>query len=161
MPWFDSKRLVVAAVVSMGPALACSSEPHEVPHDASPATGCAAEARADVFTLGLSKALPNGHAVRLVAATPSPPVKGDNTWTVELVDGAGKPVSGATITVVPFMPDHGHGTATAPAVTPEGGPGKYRISNMNLPMAGYWDITLSVTAGATKGDARFGICLDG
>lgn len=161
MPWFDRKHLVVVALLVGGLLPACSSEPPEASPDAAAPTGCAAEKRADAFALGLSKTLPNGSVVRLVAATPAPPAKGDNTWTVELVDGAGKPVSGATLTVVPFMPDHGHGTATAPTATPEGAPGKYRISNMNLPMAGYWDITLSVTVGATKSDARFGICIDG
>jgi hypothetical protein len=164
MSWLASKPVIVAAMVASGGAfVACSSDPHEASHDASVTTptGCAAEARADAFAIGLTKALPSGHVVRIVGATPAPPAKGDNAWTVELIDGAGKPVSGATIVVTPFMPDHGHGTATAPTVTPEGAPGKYSISKMNLPMAGYWDVTLSVTIGAAKGDARFGICLDG
>jgi len=161
MPWVDTKRFVAVGLLVTGPLLGCSSEPHDASHDASAPTGCAAETRADAFVLGLAKALPNGLVVRLVAATPAPPAKGDNTWTVEIVDAAGKPVSGATVAVVPFMPDHGHGTAVAPTVTPEAAPGKYLISKMNLPMAGYWDITLSVTVSGAKGEVRFGICIDG
>src|SRR5262249_30701197 len=87
------------------------------------------------------------------------PTKGVDQWTVE-ADGAGPtgddggvaatgPIDGLKISVVPFMPDHNHGT-TAVGVSPSGG-GMYLIAPLNLYMAGYWEITFDMTdsSGAT------------
>lgn len=123
-------------------------------------TGCAADNRKDVYTAGLAK--PAGDlSVKLLEASPAPPAKGTNKMTIEVLDGAGKPVDGATITVTPFMPDHGHGSAVKPIVTPSGA-GKYAIDKVYLAMAGLWKITVSVQMpGGALQEAAFQFCLDG
>jgi hypothetical protein len=146
-------------VLLAGAASACSSDAD--PGPTPPVTGCAAEKRADGFQPGLKKVAPSGLVVSLVDASPAPPAKGDNTWTLRLTDARGAPVDGATVTLVPFMPDHGHGSAVKPTVTFTGSDGKYGVSRVYLAMAGYWEITVTVVRGATSDETRFGFCIDG
>ena len=70
------------------------------------------DARADAWTLPIAKPSANGtFTVTLMSSAASPPLIGDLTdWTVKVVDASGAAVDGATITVKPWMPDHGHGT---------------------------------------------------
>lgn len=145
----------VALVGALG---GCGSDDPVAPVQA---TGCAAEKRADVFQIGLRKVMPSGFAVSLVEAKPAPPVKGDNFWTLRVTDAQGAPIDGADVSIVPFMPDHGHGSALKSTVTSTGADGKYTVSRVYLPMAGFWEITVTVTRGATTEEARFGFCLDG
>lgn len=152
-------RKLFATTLLLGAASACSSEPDPAPTPV--VTGCAAEKRADAFQPGLKKVAPSGLVVSLVDASPAPPAKGDNTWTLRLTDATGAPVDGATVTLVPFMPDHGHGSAVKPTVTFTGSDGKYAVSRVYLAMAGYWEITVTVVRGATSDEARFGFCIDG
>ena len=55
------------------------------------------------------------------------------------------PMDGLTISVDPEMPDHNHGT-TPVGVMPVGSGGLYMMSPVNLYMAGYWLVTLSIVA---------------
>jgi hypothetical protein len=115
---------------------------------------CADEPRAPPFQQGMQVPSAAGtYVVKLVRNTftdasgkvlTEPPAKGVDVWTVE-VDAAATqtPLDGLTIAVRPFMPDHGHGT-TSVGVTPAGA-GVYTISPLNLYMAGYWEVTLTIT----------------
>jgi hypothetical protein len=125
------------------------------------AGACASDARKDVYTAGLSKQ-GAGLTVKIVDATPAPPAKGTNVMTLQVLDGAGKPLDGASVQVTPFMPDHGHGSAVPPVVTPAGSDGKYAVDKVYLAMAGLWQLTITVTpAGGTRGEVVFSFCLDG
>lgn len=90
------------------------------------------------------------------------PAQGLDVWTIE-TDAAATmtPVDGLTISVKPYMPDHIHGTTPA-GVTPAGA-GTYTISPLNLYMAGYWTITLTITdssgASPVADTAVFKICV--
>jgi hypothetical protein len=131
---------------------------------------CAADTRKDTYTAGLTKT--NGSlSVRLVEASPGPPIKGMNTITIELLDLAGTPLvltdaegkllPGVTLTVTPWMPDHAHGSARKPVITPSGN-GRFVVSEVWLAMAGLWSLKVDVTTpngGAQK--AAFEFCLDG
>src|SRR5690349_24797093 len=77
---------------------------------------CEVETRDDDFVIGLSK---SGTLVTasFMSADPAPPIKGDNTWVIEFTELGGTPLTGATITAVPMMPDHGHGTPIDAVVT--------------------------------------------
>lgn len=97
--------------------------------------------------------------VRLVSATPAPPLRFDNRWTVEVLDAAAHPVDGATLTVVPFMPDHGHGT-TRVTVSPLGG-GQYALDGLNLYMGGLWRVTIGVATADQSDTAAFYFCIEG
>lgn len=158
------QRAVVASVVltAIVSVSACSSDDDagSTTSGTAPATGCAADTRKDIFTAGLTK--PAGtYTVKIVDATPGPPVKGTNAMTLEIRDAGGQPVDGATVTVTPFMPDHGHTSAVAPVVTPSGG-GRYTVTKIYLSMAGLWKLTVGVQPpGGALQEAVFQFCLDG
>ena len=90
---------------------------------------------------------PSGHTAD------QPPTKGNDTWNVE-IDRADTlaPVDGLTISVIPYMPDHRHGT-TPVGVMPVGSGGDYTISPLNLYMAGYWEITFDLVDPAADAGA--------
>jgi hypothetical protein len=99
--------------------------------------------------------------VKLLDSEPGPPIKGVNTMNIEVTDASGAPVDGAKITVVPWMPDHAHGSSVVPGVAPAGG-GKYTLSNVYFIMAGLWQVKVDVTVGAAATqEAIFSFCLDG
>jgi hypothetical protein len=125
-------------------------------------SACAADTRKDVYAPGLTKATTLGaFTLKIVDATPAPPAKLNNAMTFQLLDAAGKPVDGAALGVVPFMPDHGHGSALKPAVTGKGG-GLYDVANLYYPMPGLWRVTITVQAPpAAPQDAVFSFCIDG
>jgi hypothetical protein len=89
----------------------------------------------------------NTFSVKLTSINPNPVFKGNNAWTIQVVDKSGGPVTGASITVKPFMPDHGHGSSIIPQVTAGADPGSYDISLLNLFMPGIWTVTIVVTTG--------------
>jgi hypothetical protein len=100
---------------------------------------CAMEDRADTFVVGLART--GGLTFRLMSSTPAPPSRGNNTWDIEIIDGAGAPVTGAAVSVKPFMPDHQHGTGVRAKLT-ESGAGRYQATPVNLWMPGLWEITV-------------------
>ena len=50
-----------------------------------------------------------------------------------------RPVDGLAITVLPWMPDMGHGASVTPTVTAAGG-GRYVVENVELFMPGKWEL---------------------
>jgi hypothetical protein len=121
---------------------------------------CSMEDRADVFAVGLARPGEKGTVtVTLMASTPAPPSRGDNTWSIGLTDGAGAPITGAAVTVTPFMPDHRHGTGIKAKIT-EQGAGLYQATPVNLWMPGLWEITVAATpAGGAEDRAVFRFCI--
>lgn len=157
------RTLLVFSMVVLAAVVAGCSGDDEQPAGTSgtpPATGCAADARKDVYTAGLAKAA-GALSVKLVESRPGPPIKGTNAMTIEILDAAGQPVDGAMVTVTPWMPDHAHGSAVKPVITPTGG-GKYEVEKVYLAMAGLWQIKVSVQppSGGLE-EATFQFCLDG
>lgn len=98
--------------------------------------------------------------VVLVEGDPAPPGRGTNTWTIRVLDAQGKPVAAPTVTVEPFMPDHGHGTSVKPSVTP-GADGTFTIAPLYLFMPGVWKITLTITTATATDTAAFWFCVAG
>lgn len=151
--WAGGGVLAVGALL----AAACS-------HDHGAASGvCATEMRADAYQAGMVKnGMQSQLSFRLVESQPGPPIKGDNLWMLQLLDGAGKGLSGAQLTVSPFMPDHGHGTSVKAVIEDLGG-GSYKLSPVNLFMAGLWVVTISATVpSSSKTDqTTFSFCVEG
>jgi hypothetical protein len=54
------------------------------------------------------------------------------------------PVEGITMTIVPWMPAMGHGTPIVPAITSLGN-GTYSLTNIDLFMAGLWQLRTTTT----------------
>ncbi|HVH97254.1 MAG TPA: FixH family protein [Enhygromyxa sp.] len=155
-----STLLRLALALPFALALACDSKDGEDDHshehetDTGHETGhetdtgheesdCAAETRDDEFSIGLSK---SGEilTVSFVAADPAPPIKGDNTWTLAIADVEGQPLSNLTITAVPWMPDHDHGTPVEATATATENPGEFVVTPVNLFMSGLWEVTLDI-----------------
>ncbi|HVY25308.1 MAG TPA: FixH family protein [Polyangiaceae bacterium] len=141
-----------------GDASTAEASQHEVDVSA-----CAADPRTSSYQANMSQKSQNeAFSLKLQKSDPAPPAKGDNTWQIQLVDAHGAPVNDATIDVVPFMPDHGHGTSIHPLVTPDGsGKGQYAISRINLWMPGLWQVTLHVAADGAADDIVLGFCITG
>jgi hypothetical protein len=159
----------VLALVMAG-ALACAShssgDPHPGHEDAgtSGQVGCASDPRVSVFQPGLEAKSASGKLVaKIVSAKPATPVTGAgdagiNEWTVS-VTMDGKPPQAGDLSVKTLMPDHGHGSPSAPTVSanPDG---TFTIANLFLFMAGVWQITI-VEGGVEAGPqelATFTIC---
>lgn len=158
-----SALTTLVALVTMSSAGACSSSDPETGSGSSgaAATACEKDTRKDIYTAGLAKQ-GGGLTVAIVASTPSPPKKGANTMTLTVVDGAGTPIDGARVAVTPWMPDHAHGSALQPVATSVGG-GRYDVTKLYYPMAGLWEVTVSVQpAGAPVAqEVTFKFCFDG
>jgi YtkA-like len=124
---------------------------------------CDTDPRAETYAVGLSATSADGKMkVSFVDADPAPPDKGLNSWTMKVTDAADKPVTGASIVLVPFMPDHGHGASVDPQVKPMPSEGMYQITVIDLFMPGIWTNTFTITP--TSGPAEtvvFTFCVDG
>lgn len=136
---------------------ACGSE-SAASHDAGPERVCEGETRADPYARGMVKHT-EAVSITLVESTPGPPVKGANVWRLSLTNGSGDPVPGARVSVVPFMPDHGHGTSRQPVVTDLGG-GEYQVDPVYLFMPGLWEVTVEVTE-PMLASVMFTFCIEG
>jgi hypothetical protein len=155
-------RLLGALALVAGPFVACAQSNGGATTGASTSV-CDSDPRAEVYAVGLSAAAMDGTVkVSFVDAMPTPPTKGMNTWTIQLTDAKGQPVNGASITVVPFMPDHGHGSSISPQVMPMDMAGNYQVSLLDLFMPGIWDVTLTITpASGPMENLKFTFCVDG
>jgi hypothetical protein len=159
--------LALAGLLVTMAAAACSSS-DDGSSSSSGASGtsgttgaCATDTRKDIYTAGLAKQTSGALSVKLMQATPAPPAKQSNALTFVVTDAAGKPVDGATLSVTPFMPDHGHGSSVKPTITPMGG-GTYDVTNVYLPMPGLWRLTVTVQMpNVAAQDVAFSFCIDG
>lgn len=70
-----------------------------------------------------------------------------HSWTVTVTTPAGEPVEQATITVDGGMPQHGHGLPTRPRITQNLGQGNYLLEGLRFQMPGWWEVSLTITAG--------------
>jgi YtkA-like len=129
------------------------------------------DARADNWQLPLTKPTASGALkVTLLSSQAGVPVIGDSktTWTLAVADATtGAPLTGAALGVLPWMPDHGHGTSVKAVVTESAStPGQYALEPLYFFMAGYWTVTITVhDAGVAAADGGaadsvvFSLCL--
>ncbi len=112
-----------------------------------------------VYTPNLA-ASATGAKVVLVDASPAPPARGTNTWTLKVTDAQGNSIPGAIITAKPFMPDHGHGSSVQPVITanPDG---TFGVTPLYLFMPGLWQVTFTVKTATTSDDVVFSFCIAG
>src|SRR5512143_130435 len=81
-------------------------------------------------------------------------LKGANSVGIVINDKQGRPVEGADITAIPWLPVDRHGVSDKPVVTRMGG-GKYLMDNLVLDRNGMWDLKISVKSGAQEDKALF------
>jgi hypothetical protein len=97
--------------------------------------------------------------VQLLSLEPPEPVVGDNTWLVSVIR-AGMPFEGATLTVLPWMPEHQH-ASTKTVLVDETDPGTYRLAPVYLGMVGYWQIGIDIAADDEPiAEVSFDTCLN-
>lgn len=114
----------------------------------------------ETFTAGLTQLGDEGAvSVVLESSLPAPPSRGNNDWTIQLLDTSSAPISDATVTITPYMPKHGHGSSV-PAVITALGDGRYELNPVNFPMSGVWEVTVDVTlAGGGTDKTMFTLCV--
>jgi hypothetical protein len=145
----------VAIAVSVG---SCGSPSAS---DADALFSCENETRAQPYSPGVTRVSESGAwQAELVESDPGPPIKGTNTWTVKLMDGAGVPQDDVKMTVSPYMPDHVHPSTVKAVATPQGG-GVYVVKPVYLYMPGYWEVTLDLPPGGPSNSVVFPVCIPG
>jgi hypothetical protein len=141
---------------------ACGSG--NVPPDADEALACMTSGRGDTYVVGLEHAGKSGLLdFKLLSATPAPPARFLNGWTIQINTMSsgvvGAPATGASMTVTPYMPDHQHGAGAYVVQVKETADGKYELSEINLSMPGYWEITIDAQAGAVHDTVVYKFCV--
>lgn len=159
-----SMRLALLVVLVPGGLLPGCAADGMTADDSSEAVNCALETRDDDFGIGLQK-IGDGQSLgfTLMNATPAPPIRGDNAWTIQINQmtngAAGAAVDGATMSVTPYMPDHGHPSGKTVHIEPTGTPGQYEMTPINLWMPGLWETTIDVSSGAGNDTVVFRFCI--
>jgi hypothetical protein len=98
--------------------------------------------------------------VKLVQSNPSPPTSDENAWVIQVQDGSGNPISGATVSVPPpFMPLMGHPSDQTPSVE-QGSNGQWTVSDLYFFMDGVWRTTVDVTNAGVQNTYNFYVCID-
>jgi YtkA-like len=82
--------------------------------------------------------------------SPVQPTVGYDAAQFAISDAAGAPVSGLALTVVPWMPAHGHGASVEPTVS-ETAPGTYAVTPLDFFMAGQWELRTAIVSGTDGG----------
>tara|TARA_B100000925_G_C21808487_1_gene387741 strand:- start:60 stop:542 length:483 start_codon:yes stop_codon:yes gene_type:complete len=86
------------------------------------------------------------YTVEIITAEPDPASKGKNDWTISVTDSNNVAVSDATLTVVPFMSVHGHGTSPSSFTANQGDQaGEYIFTELNFIMSGAWEMTFTIS----------------
>lgn len=116
------------------------------------------------FSHGMSAATEDGDIQAVLReASPSPPARFFNHWTVELTRADGSALEeGSVGGVRAFMPVHGHyGTPDPRVRRRDDEPAVFDIEKLNLFMRGPWEVTLTVSS-ASGGDAAivFEVCVE-
>jgi hypothetical protein len=147
--------IIVSASAGVTGGFGCSSSQGAVSDAAAgePLFSCARETRAPPYMPGYMRTSTSGAVTAtLLSSDPAPPAQGNNTWMIALATAStGAPLDGVAMVVTGLMPDHGHPLGVPPTVTPAGG-GQYAVDDIDMFMAGYWEITLALTLPAGGAD---------
>ncbi|HRG97207.1 MAG TPA: FixH family protein [Polyangiaceae bacterium] len=126
----------VAVALAVAP-LACSSAEATPGSDGAPLTTVTS---------------PQSHLRVAIHTSPEqPPSRGTITVRYVITNSSGAPVDGLTLSVAPDMPAMGHGTPVVPKVAAAGG-GEYIATDVNLFMAGRWELRTTLRGGAGVSD---------
>src|SRR5713101_2815575 len=80
--------------------------------DGGDVVNCTNDPRVTAYAPNLAvTSVSTGMKFVLVSSTPAPPARGTDTWAVRVTDASGQALPNLSLSVLPFMPDHGHGTS--------------------------------------------------
>jgi hypothetical protein len=110
--------------------------------------GCSSSGSEEATALGATPLMTvtsqSGNLKIAVRTSPQPPVRGTNNIELTITGATdGAPRDGLALGIKPWMPAMGHGTSIVPMIAPETG-GKYLVSNVDLFMAGLWELRLTI-----------------
>lgn len=135
-------RLYAALVVGL---VACGTKSTDssVEYGAPTAAGCGDAAL--TIAPGLVVPCDTGDcALQIINTSPTPPDRGDNTWVVQVVDGAGAPIAVAGVTGAPFMPVHNHGTSPPDYPGASANQMDWTVGPFDLFMPGLWELRFTI-----------------
>ncbi len=134
-------RLLLVPVLAAF-ALGCSVDPGS----SAPATF-----PAEAFTTLTSDS--GALSIEVRTAPEQPPTRGLSTVEYRITEASNPAhaAEGLDLTIVPWMPDMGHGASITPSVMAEGD-GRYVISDVELYMPGKWELRTTI-AGASNDSA--------
>jgi hypothetical protein len=150
--------LLPAATLILGCASDGPGNPDTTEGDAAMCGG-----RGDPFHVGLVKTSSGGFSFEMLELVPAPPIisqaEPGNTWTIAVSDASGEPLTGASMMVNTFMPDHKHPGPSSVGIQQQ--PGVYRIEGLLLPMPALYEVSVTVRpAGASEDeDVSYSICI--
>jgi hypothetical protein len=104
---------------------------------------------------GAATATAGPYRVQLISESPK---AGISPVTVEITGNESQPPTPDSVSFEPAMPQMGH--ATTPVATVAQGEGRYR-ADVDLSMAGQWDITVRITAGGDVHQAVLSVTTNG
>lgn len=116
---------------------------------ASLSTTAAADADRQAFSEQKTSAKGNFH-VRYRSTLHPITINRIHHWVLRVETSRGEPVKDALITVEGGMPEHDHGLATSPRVSPTENAGDYLLEGLRFHMPGYWELTLSIKAASVS-----------
>lgn len=125
---------------------------------------CEADDRDEPFTANNARDGASGVRFTIVSADPVLPIRGNNTWIVDVArDGQPVAAGDGLLELTPFMPDHRHGTGIKAIWTPDPSvPGRFSVSPINLWMPGVWELTFVQTPTVGLRDqVMFTFCITG
>ena len=87
----------------------------------------------------------DNYHLELLSSDPERPERGVNTWiiAVKANDESKEALTNCELTVVPFMPEHGHGSPMMPTVS-ELSAGQYEVNDIVFNMPGLWELEFQV-----------------
>ena len=145
-------------------ALGCGSSSGGNPTPPTPDAGdlitCQNDPRVMTYAPGLTvTSTSRSRKYVLLTSDPAPPARGTDTWSIKITDAGGTAQTGLAVGVLPFMPDHGHGTSVAASVTANQD-GTYTVAPLYFFMPGVWRITFWI--GQNQADVgEFFFCIPG
>jgi len=154
--------VLAGCVLALG--VACGGNGGGNPPPGGPDAGdlitCQNDPRVMNYASGLSVTSTSGtRKYVLLSADPAPPARGTDTWAMRITDTAGANQPGLTVGVLPFMPDHGHGTSVTASVT-SNQDGTYTVAPLYFFMPGVWRISFWI--GSNQADVgQFFFCVPG
>ena len=82
--------------------------------------------------------------LQVVSTDPAPPDRGDNTWTVQVLDATGTAMPISALQASPFMPAHNHGTSPADFVGVSVDQVAWTVGPFDLFMPGLWELRVAI-----------------